>query len=224
MAYYIDLFKIDLNDYQNSLIEADLLPSRRILKEKMTERFEAFSTKGIKNLGELRLLLTSKKGYSGLLLNPVFSEEYLKILLREINSMIPKPNKLKDFRSIGQDTLTKLEIEGIKDTLKLYDHIKTRDTRKKFGKRSELTSNELTKMASLTDLSRIKWVSALFAEILLECDIYSSEILSNTDPVFLHQKISELNKDKQYFKGNIGKHDIVLIVESAKNVSHDVEF
>lgn len=50
-----------------------------------------------------------------------FSGDYLTILLRELNSALPKPNKLSDFIAIAKNTLDSLEKIGITNTEMLYD-------------------------------------------------------------------------------------------------------
>jgi hypothetical protein len=85
MGYYIDLSKISLDEYKAKLESKEMIPSRRILKEKC------------------------------------FSEEYLKILLRELNSILPKPSSIRDFINISPETIVKLEKHGIKNTLSLFE-------------------------------------------------------------------------------------------------------
>ena len=61
MGYYIDLASISMDEYEETLKSADLLPSRMILKENIDDVFENIKTQKIKNLDELRTALKSKK-------------------------------------------------------------------------------------------------------------------------------------------------------------------
>lgn len=134
MSYYIDLNKIEIASYREKLRNGDLLPSRRLLKENIDARFKEFDKLGIRNLSELKSTLGNKKKFAELMHNPVFDENYLKVLLREINSMLPFPNKLTDFPSLRPETISKLEDAGIKNTFTLFDKIKSKQTREEFSR------------------------------------------------------------------------------------------
>ena len=59
--YHIDLERFSLEKLRHILETSDLLPGRRILKEKVIERFETLESMGISNLKELTAALGSKK-------------------------------------------------------------------------------------------------------------------------------------------------------------------
>lgn len=224
MSYYIDLCKIEISDYKEKLRNADLLPSRRLLKDNIDAKFMEFDNLGIKNLGELKSTLGNKKKFAELMQNPVFDENYLKVLLREINSMLPTPNKLRDFPGLRPDTISKLENAGIKNTFTLFDKIKSKQTREEFSRITGIEMSEIMLLTSLTDLSRIKWGSAVFVSMINDIGITNVQELANTDFNILNEQVRILNNERHYFKGNIGKHDIKLFVEAAKDVSPEVEY
>ncbi|MBK7096684.1 MAG: DUF4332 domain-containing protein [Saprospiraceae bacterium] len=224
MSYYIDLHKIKLPDYREKLRTADLLPSRRLLKDNIDAKFMEFDNLGIKNLGALKSTLGNKKKFAELLQNPVFDENYLRVLLREINSMLPSPNKFKDFPGLRPETISKLENAGIKNTFTLFDHIKNKSDREKLQKATGIEMSEIMMLTSLTDLSRIKWGSAVFVSMINDMGINSVQKLANTDYNILNEQVRIFNNERHYFKGNIGKHDIKLFVEAAKDVSPEVEY
>lgn len=60
MGYYIDLEKIAIDDYRIKLESAYLPPSRRMLKEKLDDRFTYFKSIGIKNVKGLIQVLKKK--------------------------------------------------------------------------------------------------------------------------------------------------------------------
>lgn len=97
MGYYVDLRKITIEDYQKKLEYAYLPPSRMVFKEKLDERFGYFKNIGIKNVKELIQLLKKKDKFTELSKVDCLSGDYLTILLRELNSTLPKPNKIADF-------------------------------------------------------------------------------------------------------------------------------
>jgi len=55
--YYINLEKYPLEKFKHELKESELLPSRRILKEQINERFKILEDKGVKNLQYLLISL-----------------------------------------------------------------------------------------------------------------------------------------------------------------------
>lgn len=224
MSYYIDLWKIDLISYKEKLKNADLLPSRMLLKEKIDEIFSEFLKLKINNIKELKSILSNKKNFNDLLKNHVFEETYLKILLREINSMLPTPNKLADIPGLKPETVNALVKIGLKDTFKLFDHIRTKDNRLKLQMETGLKNEEIIELTHLTDLSRIKWGSSIFVRMLYESGYDKAQKIAEADFAALYEKLKNLNIQKQYFKGNIGMHDIKLFVESASEVPDDIEW
>jgi hypothetical protein len=112
MGYYVDLSQISLDQYRHKLEVTYLVPSRIILKERLEERFGYFKNLGIKNLNELIQTLRNKKRFIELSKVGIFSGDYLVILLRELNSIHPKPNKISDFKGISPETILKLEKSG----------------------------------------------------------------------------------------------------------------
>lgn len=224
MGYYTDLAYISLDNYRSKLELADLLPSRMILKEQLEERFNYLKSIGIKNVLELQKLLKKKEKLAELSRVECLSEDYLVILLREINSIQPKPNKISEFIGISPETVAKLENIGIKDTVKLFDHVLTSESRKNLAAETTISEAEILKLTQLTDLSRIKWVGVTFARMLVDVGIDTAEKASKADYVELHQKIMEINKEKNFYKGQIGLHDIKLFVDAAQEVAFEIEY
>ena len=224
MGYYIDLEKVTINDYRKKLETAYLPPSRKVLRERLDERFECFEKLGIQNVKELLQLLKKKKSFEELQKTECFTVDYLKILLRELNSTLPKPNKLSDFKGISKDTVIKLEKIGIKNTFKLYDRIITPEYRQVLSLETGISDSELLKLTKLTDLSRIKWAGATFAGLLLDLGVDTVENVSKTNPVELHKLINQINKEKSIYKGQIGLNDIRIFVDAAKEVPREIEY
>jgi hypothetical protein len=224
MGYYICLESVNIDDYQSKLESADLLPSRVILKEQLEERFSYFKNIGIKNVLELQKLLKKKDKLAELSRVDCFSEDYLVILLREINSIQPKPNKINEFINISPETVLKLEKIGIKDTVKLFDHVLSPESRKELAAKTNISESEILELAKLTDLSRIRWAGATFARMLFFVGIDTVEKASKTDYVELHHKIMKINKEMNFYKGHIGLHDMKLFVDAAKEVSVEIDY
>jgi hypothetical protein len=223
MGYYIDLGSVTLDEYREKLRNAYLLPSRRILKESIDLHFDYFKNIGIANVKQLQQIL-KKKGTIEEMSKNSLSAEYLTILLREINSLHPKPNKITEFTTISQETANKLEKAGIKDTVTLFDRVKSKKNRIQLAAETSVDEKEIEELTRLTDLSRIKWVGAAFARVLYEAGFDSSEKVSKADYNDLYNKITALNRERNLYKGNIGLNDMQLCVLAARDVSPEIEF
>lgn len=224
MGYYIDLAGITIDQYKKKLQKAYLPPSRVILRERSEERFAHFKKKGIKNLQELKKFLSRKENTEELSGLECFGGDYLKILLREINSTLPNPNKIADFPGISAVTASKLESIGIKNTLKLYDRVLTPESRKELANQTEISEEEIMELTRLTDISRIKWVGTTFARMLYDLGIDSIKKATAADAVDLHARINQLNKEKDIYRGHIALNDIRIFIEAAGEVPQDIEY
>ena len=224
MGYYIDLEQISIDEYQRYIEKSDLLPSRRIIKENLSERFTYFKNIGITNVLELQRTLKKNDKLTELAKINCFSTDYLKILLREINSIQPKPTKISEFKGISQETIKTLEKHGFQNTFKLFDKIKTKNNRNELAKITGISAEEILELTKLTDLSRIRWVGATFARMLYDIGVDTAEKAANSNFTDLHLKINQTNKEKKYFNGNIGLNDMKLLVNAAKEIPLEVEY
>ena len=224
MGYYIHLSSISIDEYKDKLKASDMLPSRMILKERLDERFDYFKNIGIKNVSELQETLKKKEKLYELSKVNCLSGDYLPILLREINSVHPKPNKIIEFLGISPDLVSKLEKVGIKDTVGLFDKTKTQKSRKELAGIANVSEQEILELTKLTDLSRVKWVGATFARMLYDIGIDTVEKATNADYNDLHKRINQINKEKNFFKGQIGLNDMRRFVDAAKDVALEIEY
>ena len=175
MGYYIDLSGITIDDYSIKLESAYLPPSRMVLKERVEERFDYLKNVGIKNVKELVQLLRKKDKFDQLSKVSCFSGDYLTILLRELNSILPKPNKIKELPGISAHVIKQLANIGITDTLKLYDRVINSGSRSELAGITGISDSEILELTKLTDLSRIKWVGVAFARMLYDLGIDTVE-------------------------------------------------
>jgi len=224
MGYYIDLEKITIDNYRIKLKSTYLPPSRMMLKDRLDERLGYFKSIGIKNVKELIQLLKKKDKFAELHKVDCLSGDYLTILLRELNSTLPKPNKIADFTGISKDTVAKLEKIGIKNTVKLYDRIISLENRKELAESIGIKGSEILELTKLTDLSRIKWVGTTAARMLYDLDLDTVEKVSRADSNDLHKKINQLNKEQNIYKGQIGLNDIKILINAAKEVPQEIEY
>jgi hypothetical protein len=224
MGYYVDLGKITIKDYQKKLEDACLLPGRMILKEKLDERFGYFEQIGIKNIKELMQILKKKDKFTELSKVAYLSVDYLTILLRELNSTLPKPNKIADFIWLSKNTIDKLENIGIVNTEKLYDKVLTKIDREKLVDSTGIDYTEILELTKLTDLSRIKWVGVTYAQMLYDLGVDTVEKVSKADPNDLHARINQRIKEYNIFKGGIGINDVKILVETANELPLEIDY
>jgi hypothetical protein len=224
MGYYIDLEKISIDDYRIKLESAYLPPSRLILKDKLDERFGYFKSIGIKNVKGLIQLLKKKDKLAELSKVDCFSGDYLTILLRELNSTLPKPNKISDFIEIAKDTVDSLEKIGITNTEKLYDKVVKKSDRQKLTDSTGIKYQDILELTKLADLSRIKWVGVTYAQMLYDLGVDTVEKISVSDPIDLHARINKMIKEKNIFKGAIGLNDVKILIESANELPLEIEY
>ncbi|TGV01230.1 DUF4332 domain-containing protein [Flavivirga rizhaonensis] len=224
MGYYIDLEKITIDDYRIRLETAYLPPSRMVLKDRLKERFGYFESIGIKNVKELIQILKKKEKFSELQKAECLSGDYLILLLRELNSTLPKPVKIKDFSGISSETISKLENAGIKNTVKLFDRVINSESRRKLAAETGISEKEVFELTKLTDLSRIRWVGATFAKMLSDLEVDTVDKVTKADPIDLHTRVNQLNKEKRIYKGQIGLNDMKIVVNIAKDVPLDIKY
>jgi hypothetical protein len=224
MSYYINLSKITLEEYADKLETAYLAPSRMILKENTEERFEYFRQTGIKTVQDLLVELKNKKKFAEFQDSGFFPDEYLKILLRELKSILPKPVNISDFTTIKPETSEVLTKIGIKNTVKLYDRILNKEKRKALEEQTGLSKGEILTLTRLCDVSRIRWVGAAFAGMLYEIGVDTVEKISKCNPEELHERVNTNNHEKGIYKGKIGLNDIRIVVDLAKELSLDIEY
>ena len=224
MGYYIDLEKISIDNYRKKLETAYLPPSRMMLKNKLDERFGYFKSIGIRNVQELIQLLKKKDKFEELIKINFLSEDYLTILLRELKSTLPKPNKISEFVGISADLVSQLERIGIKNTRQLYEKVIDSKKREELSEVTGISEPEILELTKLTDLSRIKWVGSTFARMLYDLGVDTVNKASKADPIDLHARINQINKEKNIYKGQIGLNDIKIFINAAKEVPLEIEY
>ncbi|MCK9346260.1 MAG: DUF4332 domain-containing protein, partial [Bacteroidales bacterium] len=122
------------------------------------------------------------------------------------------------------EVVSMLDKAGIKDTVDLFDKVKTPKNRKSFATETGISNSDLLKLTKLTDLSRIRWVGVMFARILYESGFDTLEKVANADYMELYYRIIQTNKEKNLYKGKIGLNDMRLCVHAAKEVPLEIEY
>ncbi len=223
MGYYIDLKSISLSQLEQALIDADLVPSRMVLKNDIHEHFEGLRSIGIANSEELLNALKTKKKVADVAQQSDIDIQYLTILAREVKSYRKKPIKLADFPDTAAGLISALASNGIVNSLQFYDRMLTSSQRVEMAKELAVKESDLLRLVKLTDLTRIRWVNHTFAFVLYEAGYDSVPRVADADKSDLYDTIIRLNTQRNLYRGNIGLNDIKQCIESARSLSVDIE-
>ena len=220
----MDFESIVLSDLEKILIDADLVKSRMLIKDDIHEKFLLLKNEGIDNTEELFTILKNKKKLLQISKNTGIEENYLNILIREVKSFKQAPNKFCNCPELSMEICNSLEMQGIKNTEQLYNQIITKGYREKLAQLTGLDDETILYLTKFADLSRIRWVNHTFAYMLIEAGYNSQFEVSQADIIDMHKRINKINKDKGFYRGQIGLHDFKLTVEAAEFLQQDIEF
>lgn len=223
MGYHIDLESIPLMQYKQSLKTGYLPPSRKVLKDRIDERFDIIEKQGISTAAQLLAAVKTKKRTEDLSAKTCLDHEYMTLLSREIRSLIKKPVKLSELSMISEEAQKKLAEAGIKNTASVYDKVLTKEDRRKLAESIGVSEKEIELIAGLTDICRIRWVNHTFSQILYRLGNKSAKEVADADSDTMHRKVNELNNQKGIFKGSIGLGDITACIEVAGALEHELK-
>lgn len=222
--YYIDLEKYSLNSFREDLIQAELIPSRRILKDEINSRFEILRENGVENLQDISIILKTPKKTREFAKISNLPEDYLLILRREVNSYQPKPVSLEKFPGVKKETIIKLKSLGIKNTAHLFERVRTTALRNKLATETWIDYKEILELTKLTDLSRVKWIGPVFARIFVDSGTDTLFKLSKSDYKSLYGKLVDINNIKGYTKAKFTEKDVLLCINISKMVPDVIEY
>lgn len=224
MGYYIDLKSINIDKYKEVLKTTELIPSWKVLGENIDKNLNIIKNQQIENLDELLAALKDKGKIQKFSKQSGLPENYLEVLKRVVSGYRQKPNKIKDFPCIPETITNRLDKLGIKNTLKLYEEILTRQKRIEFSQKSGISEDEMVRLAKLTDLSRIRWVNHTFAYVLLESGYDTAEKVANADYKKLYKTIKKVNETREIYNAHIGERDMKMVIEFAQNLDYEIEY
>lgn len=222
--YHIDLERFSLEKFRDILNTGEVLPGRKILKEKISERFEILESMGIRNLKELIEALKTKAKVERLSQESGLPKDYLIILRREANSYIPRPVNLKDIPGVDSEYIDRLAAVGIKHTKHLFERARFKRDRAELSRLVNVPSDALLELVKLSDLARIGGVGPVFARIFLDAGIDTLEKLSNSSAGEVFERIIAVNKEKGYTKVMATLKDVKLCVNTARELPKVIEY
>jgi len=223
-SYHINLQDISLDQFKQTLKQAELIPSRRILKEQIDQRFERLQAQGISNLEDLLCAAKNAKKIADLANNTGLSEEYLTILRREVNALLPQPKNLRDYPGIEPAVIEKLEKRGIRNSKQLFLAARNKQERIQLSQAADIDPTKLLEMVKLADLSRVYGVGPIFARLLFDIGAETVESLAQADSEQLFRQLEKKYLEAGYSKADFKERDIRFCIRMAKDLPKSIGY
>ncbi len=213
MKYDLDLSKIDIRKYKDFLKNQYLIPSRKILHQKIDENFNNLNKYGIVNLLDLKQAVSTKDKIIKLSNGTGISQDYLNILRREIGTFDIKGIYLKDFPTIDSDIISKLDKSRIKTTKNFYEYYYTLNNEEKLSAELNISKEMIKYLIALSSLARINGIAALAAITFYEAGYKNLHDILNSTKEEMLEKITNINDAKKYYKAKLGLKDMQFIID-----------
>jgi hypothetical protein len=215
-SYHIDLEQFSVERFQEIIENSEMLPSRKILQEKTSERFALLKLMEIHNLQELVNALNSKKHIEQFAQRSGIIKEYLEILSRQTKIYTPVPVTLKAFPGIDTRHIEGLAALGIRNSRQLLRVAKTVDERNILSTQVGVPETALLELVQLSDLVRAGWVGPIFARLIYEADVCSVQVLAIQSPQALFTQLCLINKEQKLTDTVFTLKDITSCIEIAR--------
>ncbi|MDJ0761699.1 MAG: DUF4332 domain-containing protein [Myxococcota bacterium] len=210
--YHLDANKIGLKQFEQSLGNRPLIPSRMPLKKDLARNFERIQAAGIGTLKELLDRLKNKQKLAAFAKQASLSIEYLTLLRREANSYFPNPVRLSSVPDLDPELVEKLSGLGINNTKQLFERANADDQLKKRCQETSISLEKLNEAVQLSDLSRLYGVGPVFARLLHDMGICSVRSFVEKTP----EQIVKIYEEKTKKKADFSAHDIRFTMAMAK--------
>ncbi len=210
--YHPELEKIPLNFLRNEFERGRVLPGRKILAEEINTKFDTLEKRGIKTLADLADALKSTTKAVKFAEICGLSEEYIKMLRREILSYLPKPVSLKEIPGADKAVAEKLAAAGIKNSKQCFEKCAEKDDRNSLAEETGIPPKALLEMARLSDLARINGAGPVFIRMFRDAGISSIRDILGCEPEELHSRLKQLNEEKKYIRSMININDLIFCI------------
>ena len=219
-AYSIDLTSISLDEFCETLLTVELLPSRRVLADHIAAIVPKLAAGGTVDLAGLKKLLANKATYPEVAKELGVDVDYLKLLNREVNSYVSKPVPLTKLESLSEAEAAALEAAGLKSTKDLYERCAVRSDRAAVASEAGIALERLERALGLANLIRVNGVGPAFAEFLLDAGV--------TGPAdFLDRDLQQMVDDyaAQVPDGpKLRIEDLEFVQRYCRGLSEDIEW
>jgi len=214
MGYSRNLDLITIDDFKEILVNRYLIPSMRVLLSDIDRRFDLLVQHNIINVEDLYQQTKTKKKVAHLVEVTGIDIDYMIVLRRLVSSYIAKPRKLNEYPDIDIVLCKKLEEMNIKTSKILYDYLESED-REQILSTLAIDSKQLKCLEALMEVTRLRYVSPLFATVLVRSGYDSIEKIAAGDSKLLHEAILTTNKEQHIYKGNVGDSDAQFLIDDA---------
>ncbi len=214
MIYGHQISKIGLEDFAGILKRIYLIPSMRILLDDLDGKIERLIENNIMTVETLYLRTKTKKKAECLGAETGIDITYITVLRRMVSSYIPKPRKLGDYPDLDVKLINKFASEGINNSIHLFDYFSDK-TDEQVANKFHMDQTRVGILRSLMTIGQLRYISPVFATILVRSGYDSIEKIANADVAVLHQAILTTMKREQLYKGNVAATDARFLVEDA---------
>jgi len=215
MVNFLEAEKVSLDDLVERITTTDLVPSRAVLQEGLTQNIEKISQQGICNLADLKSTLKNDKKLEALARSTGIDRNTLILLRREVESYTPKPFKLLEIDWLPREELTRLIDAGIGNSDDLRALVREQDGIIRLEEKTGVKHDTMDYLICLADLGRVQWVSLNFARMLYEAGYTRARSVAGAFAEVLCERLEQINAGGKYFNGKVGLRDIKRLVHSA---------
>jgi len=223
-SYAPDLSEYSLQQFKDRLKSIRLFSTHRLLLEDIDRRFEILEQHGIENLAHLHKILKTKTSLHTFAAQTGLPPDYLIVLRREVNGLLPKQIALKDFPGVNPEAVLRLDQLGIKTTAQLFPHVLTPQDRKSFADLNQLALDDLLLLTKLTDLARLKWTGPVFARLLAASEFDTVEKILDANVEDLYRSLLRTNTATPIYKGSFNLADFAAWLDTVRDVPRVIQY
>ena len=224
MSYYRDLSEIRIEDYKIQLLNHHLLPSWQILREDIEQNFKKIEEAGITNQAQLATALKTAKKAKEFAKQNQIPEKYCIVLRREVRSHQPPPRNLADYPTLSEKTKNILQKNGYKTSVDIFPELINNASRKSFSEKTTLSTQTIEELTHLIDVTRLRYVSPIFATLLVAAQADTITKIAKQDPLELKNKLDAVNQEKKLSKATFGKNDALFLIQDAQLDYFQIEY
>ncbi len=216
MEYALSTKKISLLSYKEILKTQRLLPARQILKDHVDENFKVFISNGIQSVDDMQRALSTPAKINAFAVKTGISAEYLKILKREMGSLVQKPVKLRDFPGIDQHVIDRLAGMNIITTKDYYEFCQAQGNLCSVSNTINVAKDDAYEWLCMCNLCRINGIGAVAAKTFFEAGYRAIEDVANANAENMLDSVTKINNEKQYYSAKLGVKDMQFCIDFAR--------
>lgn len=224
MGYYMDAANISLDEYANMLKTRYLLPGQMILRENLESIFNILKSSGINNMQDLKAALKTKKKAETFAASLDIPTNYIIVLRRQLLSHFPPARKLAHYPTLRENEKIALSNIGILTSEQIFPFLINKKLRDDLAQKTNSSNERILHIAKLIDVTRLRYVSPIFATLIVHSKYDCVAKIAQASADEMYDELRTTNEGNKFFKGNLGKNDIIFLIEDTQNVSLDMKF